>query len=64
MAVPKCGHCGHTTFAQREIEVQNSKFKHAVVYCGSCGAVFAFNDYYNIGGLLQTLANKLGVSLS
>jgi len=53
--------CGSILFEQVEAEPVNSKFKVNFVQCASCGGVIGVLDYYNIGGVLNTLAKKLGV---
>lgn len=61
MALPKCGFCNNPFFATTVIEPVGSNFKLIAIHCNSCGAVFGVTEYYNVGGMLETLAKKLGV---
>jgi hypothetical protein len=56
-----CVKCGSTSFEMKEVTPRGSNFKLNFVQCSSCGGVVGVLDYCNIGGMLQTLANKLGV---
>jgi hypothetical protein len=41
----------------------NSDFKLNFVQCASCGGVVGVTDYFNIGGLIHTLAGKMNIRL-
>jgi predicted nucleic-acid-binding Zn-ribbon protein len=60
MALPTCVKCGSTLFETKEVTPRGSNFKLNFVQCSSCGGVVGVLDFYNIGGMLQTLAKKLG----
>jgi Fe2+ or Zn2+ uptake regulation protein len=47
----------------KEAEPTGSKYKVMFVQCSSCGAVVGVVDYYNIPGLLEKIAAKLGFKL-
>jgi hypothetical protein len=61
MATPVCPKCGNTTFENNIIQPKNSNYKLTAINCDSCGAIIGVLDYFNIGGMLQTLARKLNV---
>jgi predicted nucleic-acid-binding Zn-ribbon protein len=56
-----CVKCGGTFFETRTVEPSGSNFKVTFVQCSNCGGVVGVMDFYNIGGMLQKLASKLGV---
>ena len=55
--------CNGTGFELKEVEIRNSRFRHYGVICTKCGALVSVLDFDNVGGLLRTLASKLGVKL-
>jgi hypothetical protein len=61
MATSTCPKCDSTTFEAKEYSPRGSNFKYQFIQCASCGAVVGVMDYFNIGGMLQTLAEKLRV---
>jgi len=61
MAIPTCIKCGGVLFEVQTVEPLGSKYKLNFVQCASCGGVVGVIDYFNIGGMLQTLAQKLNV---
>lgn len=61
MATSACPKCGNTSFESKDHTPQTSNFIVTFIQCAACGTVVGVMDYYNIGGLLQTLAKKLGV---
>ncbi len=61
MATATCPKCDSTTFEAKEHTPRGSNFKFLFVQCAHCGAVVGVMDYFNIGGMLQSLAKKLGV---
>ncbi len=59
----KCPKCG-----KRSFEVSNEKprgFRHEICFvrCDGCGTVVGVMDRYDIEGLFNKLAEKLGVTL-
>jgi hypothetical protein len=44
------------------IEPTGSNVKLQAVCCSTCGAVVGVTDYWNVGGLVKKIADKLGVS--
>jgi hypothetical protein len=64
MAVSTCIKCGGSVFETKEMQPQNSNFKLNFIQCASCGGVVGVTDYYNIGGMLETLGKKMGVNLT
>jgi hypothetical protein len=61
MAVSTCPKCDSTSFEAKEHSPHGSNFKYQFIQCASCGAVVGVMDYFNIGGMLQTLATKLRI---
>lgn len=61
MAISTCPKCPGSTFENKLYSPTGSKFKLSFIQCSSCGAVVGVMDYFNIGGLIQALAKKLGV---
>ena len=61
MAVSTCPKCESTVFEIKEHEPRGSSFKYGFVQCAACGAVVGVMDFFNIGGMLQSLAKKLGI---
>ena len=59
----KCPSCTSTSFETAIETPKNSNFKLLFIRCSSCGTVVGVLDYYNIGALLEKLADKLGVDL-
>lgn len=59
----KCPKCEGTSFEMVEETPKGSRFKFMFVRCSSCKTVVGFTDYYNIGYLIQNLADKLNVKL-
>ncbi len=55
-----CVKCGSTSFEVKLVTPAGSNFKLNFVQCSLCGGVVGVLDFYNIGGLIQTLAKKLG----
>lgn len=64
MATSTCPKCSNHSFEVAEQTPKGSNFKLLFVQCSSCGAVVRVMDYFNIGGLLHTLAKKLNINLS
>lgn len=63
MSFPNCPRCKTHFFQATEIEPMGSNFKLIAIHCNSCGAVVGITEYYSVGGLVKTLAEKLGVSI-
>jgi len=61
MAISTCPKCSNSTFEMKEYSPRGSDFKYSFIQCDACGAVVGVTDFYNIGGMLETLAKKLGV---
>lgn len=61
MAVSTCTKCGSYAFEMVENTPNGSEFKVMFIQCSSCGGVVGVTDYYNVGGMLETLATKLKV---
>jgi hypothetical protein len=60
MATSKCVKCDSHRFELVEQTPARAVFKYNFVQCASCGGVVGVVEYFNIGGMLQTLAKKLG----
>jgi len=56
-----CMKCGSTSFESKTVTPHGSNFKLNFIQCSSCGGVVGVMDYFNIGGMLQSLARKLGI---
>ena len=61
MAMSTCVKCGSHSFEMRENEPRDSNYKIMFIQCTSCGSVVGVMDYYNIGNLVKSIANKLGI---
>jgi hypothetical protein len=63
MAYPTCPKpgCDGRHFSMTTIEPSGSAVKVQAVHCSKCGAVVGISDYWNVGGLVRQIAEKLGV---
>lgn len=59
----RCPKCGNTAFELVETPVKNAKYKYYFIQCSSCGCVVGTKEYFNVGALLQKLAEKLNINL-
>lgn len=67
MALSRCPResCNGRTFEAKKLDhIQGSNYKHIAIQCSTCGAVVGVMDYWNIGSLLHSLAEKLHVKIS
>ena len=55
MAISKCAKCDNTVFEMVEKEPIGANFKIMFIQCNRCGAVVGVQDYYNLGGMLNTI---------
>jgi hypothetical protein len=63
MALSTCVKCGGTFFEVVQVEPQGSAFKMLFVQCSACGGVVGVQEFFNVGDLVHTLAERLGVKL-
>tara|TARA_Y100000588_G_scaffold247805_1_gene262288 strand:+ start:445 stop:639 length:195 start_codon:yes stop_codon:yes gene_type:complete len=59
----KCPKCERTSFELSIENVANAKFKISFIRCSSCGTVVGTNEYYSVGALVKSLAEKLNVEI-
>lgn len=59
----RCSKCNNIGFEMVEETPKGSAFKLMFIRCISCHSVVGVMDYYNIGYLLKTLAQKLGFNI-
>jgi uncharacterized Zn finger protein len=57
-----CVRCGNQRFEVVENEPDKARFKLMFVQCAKCGSVVGVTEYFNIGSLLNRMAEKLGVA--
>lgn len=63
MARSSCPKCGNGHFEMVENSPKGSDFKLTFIQCSSCGAVVGVMDYYNIGNIVNQIAEKLGITI-
>jgi len=59
----KCPKCDSSTFESVIETPKNSNFKLNFIRCASCKTVVGVLDFYNIGALIRSFANKLNINL-
>jgi len=64
MAISTCTKCGNHNFELVEASPNGSNFKYNFVQCARCGSVVGALDFWNIGSLLEKLAQKLQVKIT
>lgn len=63
MATSTCMKCGKTQFEVKECTPRGSSSKIQFVQCTNCGGVIGVMDFYDIGGALHQLDDKLNALL-
>lgn len=53
--------CNGFSFRMETIEPTGSAIKVMAICCSTCGAVVGVTDYWNVGGLVKKIADRLGV---
>ena len=63
MATPTCPKCDSTRFEVNTITPAKSNFKLQSTNCSSCGCIVGITEHFNIGALLEKIANALKIQL-
>lgn len=63
MAQSICPKCSSSVFEVVEHQPKGSTFPLNFTQCSTCGCVVGVTEQYNVGKLIQLLANKLNINL-